>query len=105
MTVRPLGPLFDSLEERIKKKEIISRIARKQFDGDVYLVGGAIREIVLDRSPRDYDFVIDNGKDLRSFETAFSASSFILGKAYSDPQDRHKGYIPGHKPVSRPDRE
>ena len=75
-----MGPLFDHLEERIKKKKIISGIVEKHFAGDVYLVGGAIREIALDSSPRDYDFVIDNGKDLEAFEAVFSASSFILGK-------------------------
>ena len=58
----------------------MSRIAGKQFTGDVYLVGGAIREIALGCSPRDYDLVIDNEEDLRTIESLFCASSFILGK-------------------------
>lgn len=43
-------------------------------------MGGAIREIALGGSPRDYDFVIDDESDLGVFETVFCASSFILGK-------------------------
>ncbi|MDR2017804.1 MAG: HD domain-containing protein [Syntrophobacterales bacterium] len=75
-----MNSFFANLGERIRREKIISRIAEKQFHGDVYLVGGAIREIALGGSPKDYDFVINNEKDLRIFEAAFSASSFILGK-------------------------
>ena len=75
-----MGPLFDRLGEKIKKREIVSRIAERQFAGDVYLVGGALREIALGASPKDYDFVISDTRDLETVEAVFSSSSFILGK-------------------------
>ncbi len=43
-------------------------------------MGGALREIALGSAPRDYDFVIDNPKDLNVFESLFSQPSFVLGK-------------------------
>jgi len=75
-----LGLSIDRLGEEIRTREIISRIVEKQLTGDVYLVGGAIREIALGASPKDYDFVIGDAGDLEKVEAAFSASSFILGK-------------------------
>lgn len=36
-----------------------------EFQGNPILIGGAVRDIIYDRCPRDYDFVIDtHGKDL-----------------------------------------
>jgi len=75
-----LGLSIDRLGEEIRNREIISRIVGKQFAGDVYLVGGAIREIVLGASPKDYDFVLGDLTDLKRVEAVFSATSFILGK-------------------------
>ncbi|MBA4416425.1 MAG: hypothetical protein C0392_00730 [Syntrophus sp. (in: bacteria)] len=68
------------LKERIKKHEVIQRLIGRPFAGSVYLVGGAIREIILDTSPRDYDFVIEDERDFREFESVFCSSAFILGK-------------------------
>jgi tRNA nucleotidyltransferase/poly(A) polymerase len=72
--------LLGDLRERIKDQPVIMKVREGRFEGNVYLVGGAIREIALHGSPKDYDFVIDNETDLGRMETIFSASSFILGK-------------------------
>jgi poly(A) polymerase len=75
-----LAVLLGDLRERIKDQPVIGRVREGRFEGKVYLVGGAIREIMLHGSPKDYDFVIDNEADLGRMEAVFSASSFILGK-------------------------
>ena len=73
------GP-FSDLEKRIREQAVITRIREGRFIGNVYLVGGAVREIALGRAPGDYDFVVDREADLQRFESLFCASSFILGK-------------------------
>jgi len=50
------------------------------FYGKVYLVGGAIRELILGNKPRDYDFALSDARDIKTFESIFHAPSFILGK-------------------------
>ncbi len=69
-----------ALKDSIKKHDIIKKIAGQFFSGTVYLVGGAIREIFLKKTPRDYDLALTNEKDLRDLETLFERPSFILGK-------------------------
>ena len=70
----------DALKHAIKEHNIIQKIAHQPFSGIVYLVGGAIREMFLKKTPRDYDLALTNEKDLRGLETLFEKSSFILGK-------------------------
>lgn len=70
----------DALKNSIQKHDLIKKIACQPFSGTVYLVGGAIREMFLEKTPRDYDLALTNGKDLRGLETLFGKSSFILGK-------------------------
>jgi poly(A) polymerase len=72
--------LLRDLTERIKEQAVIKKVGSGCFEGNIYLVGGAIREIALGSSPRDYDFIIDQEKDLKVFEVLFGASSFVLGK-------------------------
>ena len=72
--------LFDDLTKRIREQAIIRRVREGRFNGNVYLVGGAVREIALDGSPGDYDFAIDHEGDLKTFQSVFSAQPFILGK-------------------------
>jgi len=50
------------------------------FYGKVYLVGGAIRELILGNKPRDYDFALSDARDIKTFESIFHSPSFILGK-------------------------
>ena len=72
--------LLHDLEERIREQAVIKRVREGRFSGNVYLVGGAVREIALGGAPGDYDFVISHEADLKTFESVFSAPSFILGK-------------------------
>jgi tRNA nucleotidyltransferase/poly(A) polymerase len=68
------------LKEKIKAEKIVQSLIGRPFKGDVYLVGGAIREISLDASPKDYDFVLSHERDLAIFESVFGGSAFTLGK-------------------------
>jgi tRNA nucleotidyltransferase/poly(A) polymerase len=71
---------WDALKHTIKEHGIIQQIAGQSFSGNVYLVGGAIREMFLKRTPKDYDLALTNEKDLGGLETLFKRPSFILGK-------------------------
>jgi tRNA nucleotidyltransferase/poly(A) polymerase len=68
------------LKYTIKENDIIQEIARKSLSGKVYLVGGAIREMFLKKTPNDYDLALTDEKDLKILETLFERPSFILGK-------------------------
>jgi len=70
----------DALKHIIKEHDIIQNIACQPFSGTIYLVGGAIREMFLKKTPRDYDLALTNEKDLRALEALFEKPSFILGK-------------------------
>jgi tRNA nucleotidyltransferase/poly(A) polymerase len=70
----------DALKDSIKKHDIIKKIVGQSFSGSVYLVGGAIREMFLKKTPSDYDLALTNAKDLRSLEALFERPSFVLGK-------------------------
>jgi len=70
----------DALRQVIKKHNIIQQIAGQSFSGTVYLVGGAIRELLLKKEPRDYDFALTDENDLKRLEALFERPSFILGK-------------------------
>ncbi len=71
---------YDGLKQAVKKQNIIQKIARRRFSGTVYLVGGAIREMLLKKTPHDYDLALTDAKDLGILETVFKRSSFLLGK-------------------------
>ncbi len=43
-------------------------------------MGGALREVALGQTPRDYDFAVERPEDLRVFEEVFDSPSFLLGK-------------------------
>ena len=68
------------LKHTIKEYDVIQDIARKSFSGNIYLVGGAIREMFLKKTPRDYDLALTNEKDLKVLEALFERPSFVLGK-------------------------
>jgi len=70
----------DNLFETIRQESIIRKIASRTFDGKVFLVGGAIRELLLGKTPRDYDFALTDQDDLRSFEDTFGSRAFLLGR-------------------------
>lgn len=71
---------LDALRKRIRGQGILKPIINHAFSGKVYLVGGAIRELILGRAPRDYDFALSSREDLPRFEKIFNAPSFLLGK-------------------------
>jgi tRNA nucleotidyltransferase/poly(A) polymerase len=70
----------DALKYAIKEQGIIQQIAGQSFSGTIYLVGGAIREMFLKKTPKDYDLALTNEKDLKGLETLFKRPSFTLGK-------------------------
>ena len=47
------------LEKIIKSDEILTQIA-KNFDGEIYLVGGAVRDFLCGKSTNDRDLVVEN---------------------------------------------
>lgn len=71
---------IDNLFKAISEEPVIKEISRCTFAGKVFLVGGAIREIFLNKNPKDYDFALTQRQDLRVFENTFGARSFLLGK-------------------------
>jgi len=75
-----LGVSFDNLSEAIQNQHVLREISRCSFTGKVFLVGGAIRELLLHKTPADYDFVLTEYGDLRILECMFGVSAFLLGK-------------------------
>ncbi|MCX5807050.1 MAG: HD domain-containing protein [Proteobacteria bacterium] len=71
---------FQTLKNRIKREGVAKELRRKSFNGKVYLVGGAIRELCLNQKPNDYDFALSEQKDLVVLESLFGTGAFILGK-------------------------
>lgn len=70
----------DALKRSVKGQAIIKEIRTHSFSGKVYLVGGALRELVLKKHPKDYDFALTDERDVRRFEEIFGSSAFLLGK-------------------------
>ncbi len=68
------------LAERLSKERHLGRILDYRFAGKVYLVGGALRELILACRPHDYDFVLTQPEDLSVFENILGARAFKLGK-------------------------
>lgn len=73
-------PSISSLEKNLGRVAVIRRIAHARFAGQVFLVGGAIREIALGKCANDYDFALERSEDLPVFERIFGTRSFLLGK-------------------------
>lgn len=69
-----------SLKKQIITHPVIKKILSHQFHGSLYLVGGAIRELALKKSPKDFDFVLSAFDDLAVLEHIFHAPSFLIGK-------------------------
>lgn len=69
-----------SLSERVCKLPIVRKISRLRLEGDLFLVGGALRELALGRRPKDYDLALSRPEDLCALERLFQAKSFVLGK-------------------------
>ena len=70
----------DNFFRAIKEQGIIREISQHAFTGKIFLVGGAIRELLLNKAPKDYDFALTNQDDLRVLENTFGAHAFLLGK-------------------------
>lgn len=71
---------LETLKERIKGQRVIKDLLGGHYIGDIYLVGGAIRELCLNNAPNDFDLVLSEQKDLNTIERLFGTGSFILGK-------------------------
>jgi tRNA nucleotidyltransferase/poly(A) polymerase len=69
-----------NVSAKIAKLDIIRRMRVLPFKGDVYLVGGAVREVALNQAPHDYDLALQNLDDLKPLEDLLGRPSFILGK-------------------------
>ena len=77
---KPLLLSPSALAERIAKLEVVERIRNGRFAGRVFLVGGALRELALGRSPNDYDLALSRREDIPRIEEIFGAPAFLLGK-------------------------
>lgn len=75
-----MNHFLHNVRNRIERLDIIGKMHVLPFKGDVYLVGGAIREVALRRIPQDYDFALQDPDDLRQLETLLRRTSFVLGK-------------------------
>lgn len=69
-----------SLAATIDNSAILQRFSDLPFQGNVFLVGGAIREFALGSSPRDYDLALSDPQDLAVIEQTFRRNAFLLGK-------------------------
>ncbi len=68
------------LREQVESLATITRIGEVPYQGDVYLVGGALREIALGKSPQDLDLVLSSPEDLTLLQGFLGTRSFLLGK-------------------------
>ena len=75
---------FSEVERRILADPIIQQVVElaRQSHVSIYLVGGTIRDIILDRGVRDYDFVVKEMSTalLGQLEDLLEASLFPMGK-------------------------
>jgi tRNA nucleotidyltransferase/poly(A) polymerase len=71
---------LETLRQRIRGLETVTAFRKTSFEGQAYLVGGAIRELYLDKTPRDYDFALSSPDDLARIKKTLRAPSFVLGK-------------------------
>lgn len=74
------------IQERIKKEKLfylIKKIIKKFPQGELFLVGGAVRDLILKRETKDFDFVIRkvNGNDLEKFLSSLGKVN-LVGKAF-----------------------
>ncbi len=74
------GSAQATLAGRIRAQKALKPIFEAQFAGKVYLVGGAIRELILGKPAKDYDFALEKEEDLKRLEKLFRSHSFVLGK-------------------------
>ena len=75
-----MGISHQALARLISGGDILSKLVVFPFTGEVFLVGGAIRELALGRQPRDYDLALSDADDLRRLEQSLGRRSFLLGK-------------------------
>ena len=77
---------LETLKERIKGQRVVKYLLDCRFKGNVYLVGGAIRELCLNNTPKDYDLALSDRKDLNKIE-------HLLVKAFSSSAKSQFKYI------------
>jgi len=71
---------FSNIAARLAELDIVRRMHNLPFEGEVYLVGGAVREVALKQVPQDYDLALRNHNDLKILEDLMGRPSFVLGK-------------------------
>jgi tRNA nucleotidyltransferase/poly(A) polymerase len=75
-----LATALELLRARIEDLTEIKKLQGLTFPGKVYLVGGAIRELALGQTPKDYDLVLERPEDATKLEELFQTKGFLLGK-------------------------
>ncbi len=70
----------DNLTKAIHNQHVLNKISNCSFADKAFLVGGAVRELLLNKTPADYDLVLTRYGDLRILENVFGVSAFLLGK-------------------------
>jgi tRNA nucleotidyltransferase/poly(A) polymerase len=71
---------FSNIAARLAELDIVRRMHNLPFEREVYLVGGAVREVALKQVPQDYDLALRNHNDLKILEDLLGRPSFVLGK-------------------------
>ncbi len=71
---------LEALKKRISSQRVVRDLISCNFGGEAYLVGGAIRDLFLDKTLNDYDLALTLQSDLKIIEKLFGASAFLLGK-------------------------
>jgi len=71
---------IDEIKGKIRATRLLKGLKGKAIKGHAYLVGGSIRELCLSAIPKDYDFVLTHGEDIRVFEELAGNHSFVIGK-------------------------
>jgi len=74
------GNVEEKIERRILTDPHLARLRGAPLKGEVYLVGGAIREMLTGGMPKDYDLVLSDEADLSRFEGYLGAKAFPLGR-------------------------
>lgn len=90
------------IQKKIAKEKFlysIGKIIKKFPQGELYLVGGAVRDLILGRETKDFDFVIRNvtSNDLEKFLSSLG-KVILVGKAFGVFKFVPKNWDP-HNPI------
>lgn len=74
------GQVEAEIERKVLLNAYLERMRSIPLEGSIYLVGGAIREILAGGQPGDYDLLLGEEKDLLRLEATLGVKAFPLGK-------------------------